>query len=176
MLLRSTHRPHRNRTARAFKAQPRLETLEARNLLNASPYLPPSYLLTNPTGLLSGPADGQPLDVALGFLNDHAADLGLTPADLSNPIVTSQYTDADSGTTHIYLRQQVNGLEVQYADLAVSLDAQNEVIAAGGGFVPGLAAQLTGAGQPAMSAVEAVQTAAAALNVKRNADKQDLTH
>src|SRR5262249_59294573 len=110
---------------------------EARALRGGEPYQPPSYRRSTPTGRLTGPAQGQPLDIALGYLQSHATDFGLTADDLSNPVVTDQYTDDDTGITHIYLRQRVNGLEVQYADIDVNLTAAGEVIDAGGGFVPG---------------------------------------
>src|SRR5436190_20314913 len=118
---RSSQRPHRVKNTPDFKARLSVEVLEERTLLNGDPYLPPSYLLTNPTGLLSGPAEGQPLDIARTYLTDHAADFGLAPDDLSDSAVTSQYTDDDTGITHVYLRQHVHGLEGQYADIGVSL-------------------------------------------------------
>src|SRR5262245_36973893 len=141
-------RPHlsrrRRRTwiagARTFR--PILECLEERTVLNGRPSLPPTFMLTDPTGLLSAPSEDEPLAIALDFLADHAGDFGLTAADLADPVVTSRYTDADTGFTHIYLRQRVNGLEVAYADIAVSLTVRGEVIAAGGGFVPGLSVEL----------------------------------
>lgn len=151
---------------------PSLTVLEARDLFSASPYLPPSEMLTNPTGLLTGPQLGTPLDIALHFLSDHAADLGLTAGDVSNPLVTSQYTDYDTGISHVYFRQQVNGLEVAYADLTVSVDAQGRVISAGGGFVSGLSQRLGGWQQsaPAMTAVGAIEVAATALGLTPTSD------
>src|SRR5215470_1476036 len=118
-------RPRRTWTASARRFRPFVENLEARVVLTA-PYLPPSHMLVNPTGLLTGPAQGQPLDIALDYLDAHAADFGLTAADLTDPAVTDQYTDSDTGITHIYLRQRVNGLEVAYADLDVSLTSAGE--------------------------------------------------
>ena len=115
-----------------------VELLEDRTLFSASPYLPPSHLLYNPSGLLSDPAPGEPLDIALTYLNQHAADLGLTPADLRDAIVTDQYTDTDTGNTHIYLRQSFNNLEVAYADIGIHLNSQGAVYSVAGGFVPGL--------------------------------------
>src|SRR5258707_9756348 len=105
----SSQRPHRARTTGDYRARLLLEILEDRTLLNGDPYLPPVYMLTNPTGLLSGPAAGQPLDIARTYLSDHAADFGLSPDDLSDSVVTSQYSDDDTGITHVYLRQRVNG-------------------------------------------------------------------
>src|SRR5436190_9868533 len=110
---RSSQRPHPVKNTPDFKARLSVEVLEERTLLNGDPYLPPSYMLMNPNGLLSGPAEGQPLDIARNYLNAHAADFGLSPDDLSDSVVTSQYADDDTGITHVYLRQRVNGLEVQ---------------------------------------------------------------
>ena len=162
------------RPFRAFRTsfRPVLDLLEARDLLSAN-YLPQSCMLVNPNGLLTSPQEGHPLDIALRYISDHAAELGLTVADLRDPIVTSQYTDEDSGATHIYLRQQVNGLEVAYADLAVTVDALGEVVSAGGGFVPGLAAQMAGTDPaPTMTAVEAVRVAANSLGLTPDGDPQ----
>jgi extracellular elastinolytic metalloproteinase len=148
-----------------------VENLEARVVLTA-PYLPPSYMQVNPTGLLTGPAQGEPLGIALDYLDAHASDFGLTAADLTDPAVTSQYTDSDTGVTHIYLRQRVNGLEVAYADLDVSLTSAGEVIAAGGGFVAGLADKVPAVVAPPVSAVDAVKAAAASLGLTPLGDPQ----
>src|SRR5262249_15251398 len=122
-------------------------------------------MLVNPTGLLSEPAPGQPLDIALNYLTAHSSDFGLTPPDLTDPVVTSQYTDDDTGITHLYLRQRVNGLEVAYADIVVSLTAQGEVVAAGGGFVAGLADKVPIVISPPIGAIDAVKAAAASLDL-----------
>src|SRR3982751_1606666 len=76
-------------------------------------YLPPQHTLASTGGqLLSAPAAGDPLGVALQYLAAHAAELGVSVQDLRDPIVTNQYTDADSGQTHIYLAQRINDLPV----------------------------------------------------------------
>src|SRR5262249_39962229 len=67
------------------------------------------------------------------------------------------------------------GLEVQYADLAVSLTAQNEVIAAGGGFVPGLAGQGQLPVTPSLSATGAVLVAAAVLGLTPEGEPEGLS-
>jgi extracellular elastinolytic metalloproteinase len=148
-----------------------VENLEARVVLTA-PYLPPSHMLVSPDGLLTGPAQGEPLGIALDYLDAHAADFGLTAADLADPAVTDQYTDSDTGVTHIYLRQRVNGLEVAYADLDVSLTSTGEVIAAGGGFVADLADKVPAVVAPPVSAVDAVKAAAASLGLTPLGDPQ----
>lgn len=132
----------------------RCELLETRQLLSAvsvngdndagthqhvhvteSFYLPPQQRLGGAGALLSGPVGGEPMDVAIGFLRDHATQLGLSTNDLDEFVVSSQYTDEGSGTAHIYLRQTFDGLEVMHADISISLTARNEVIHVASSFV-----------------------------------------
>ncbi len=98
-------------------------------------YLPPQLRLGGAGSLLSGPVAGEPFDVAIGFIRDRATQLGLSTSDLDEFVVSSQYTDEGSGTTHIYLRQTFEGLEVMHADISISLTARNEVIHVASSFV-----------------------------------------
>ena len=100
-----------------------------------------------------------PLDLGLTYLKTHAAQLGMSPTDVDNSIVTSQYTDGGTGLTHIYLRQQVNGLPVINSDFDVSVNASGEVTSAGGGYVPSLQSNLTALSNPAISALDAIRWA-----------------
>src|SRR5205814_1789539 len=74
----------------------RLEALEVRQLLAAAaaPVVPPlanfvpqQHDLFQRNGYLSKAAAGKPLDIALGYLKNNAAALGVTAADGANPIV-----------------------------------------------------------------------------------------
>jgi extracellular elastinolytic metalloproteinase len=155
----------------SFRARPVVRCLEDRCLPSVANYLPPSYYLLNPTSsLAAGPkvVSQQPLDSALSFLGEHAAELGLTPGDLTGALVTSQYTDADTGISHVYLRQQFNGLPVVNADFSVGVAGDGSVISAGGGFVKSLQATLGDAGTPwpARTARQAILAAAAALGLQ----------
>src|SRR6185369_16509272 len=76
----------------------------------AAQFVPQSTFLYRTGTYLTKPAAGQPLDVALNYFRANANAFNITAADIGNPIVTDQYTDTDTGLTHIYLRQQVNGL------------------------------------------------------------------
>jgi extracellular elastinolytic metalloproteinase len=150
-----------------------VEVLEERNLLDASAnYLPPTQMLINPTGLLTTPTAGQPLQIALAYLNAHAADLGLTPTDLQNVVVANQYTDSDTGISHVALQQTVNGLDVASAYMTVGLTAQGEVISAGGSFVPNLSSLLPPGSSltPSIGAVDAVNAAARMLGLTPTQD------
>ena len=60
------------------------ELLEARNLLSGSPnYLPLSHMVVNSSLGQASPVPGQPIDIALNYLNAHLADFGLTAADVA---------------------------------------------------------------------------------------------
>jgi extracellular elastinolytic metalloproteinase len=159
------------RKAPSFRACPAVGRLEDRSLPAALNYTPPSVFLPGPGGSgVAGPhiAAQQPLDSALSFLGGHAAELGLAPGDLNGTIVTSQYTDTDTGISHVYLRQQVNGLPVINAGFSVGIAANGAVISAGGGFVTNLQATLghTGTPWPALTARQAVVAAAASLGLQ----------
>src|SRR5262245_59645182 len=154
-------RDHGGRRA-TRKARLSLEQLEELTLPTGTPFIPTSHMLFNPAGTLSTPAPGNALDIAVSSLVAHADELGLTAADVQDPIVTSQYSDADTGISHIYLRQQVNGLEVAYADMNVSVLANGSVLSAGGSFVPGLAQRVSTPGEESaitITAAEAIKAA-----------------
>ncbi|HMT07145.1 MAG TPA: M36 family metallopeptidase [Pyrinomonadaceae bacterium] len=131
-------------------------------------FYPETHFLRNPEGFLTGPTKGEPLDIALQHLRTSSGSLGLLPDDLSDAKVSSMYRDEDTGITHIYLRQMVSGLEVLNGDIGIHVTAKGEVIAVGGGFVPGLKAFAdTGSltRQPHLSAEQAVVRAAELLEL-----------
>jgi len=137
-------------------------------------YLPPSHFVVNESlsAVDNRLASQNTINIALDFLNHHAAEFGLGQADLVDPFVTSQYTDADTGIAHIYLRQRANGLQVADADFSVGIAANGAVISAGGGFVRDLSAQLTGSRSavPVISPLDAVRHAATGLGL--NVEKE----
>lgn len=139
-----------------------IEQLEDR--LTPSGYVPKSYFFTD-TAQVANPS-ASPLAIAQNYLNAHAANFGLSTGDLAQALVTNQYTDAKTGITHIYFRQTVNGLEVENANINISVLKNGRVLTAGGGFVPGLRA-LIGAGTPTptRTAQQAVLDAAAAIGI-----------
>ena len=144
-----------------------LEQLEDRRVLSSA-YLPPSYFLYSQSGVLAPAAPGSAVDIALSYLDTHAADLGLTESDLQNPFITDLYSDQDTGLTHLYLRQQVNGLEVESANLSITLSSDGEILAVGGGFVAGLSTKPITTGYrsiPDVGPLAAVKRAASELNI-----------
>src|SRR5205823_8657918 len=124
---------------------------------------PPTHMLEKLGGFLSAPAAGNPLEIARQYLSDHAADLGLNAADITNAIVTDQYTDDSSGITHIYLRQTLAGVPIIGADMSVHVMSDGRMLGANSSFMAGLKA----IAQPAreISPQSALSAAAAALDL-----------
>lgn len=119
--------------------QQQVEQLEPRCLLSATnPGSPTSSHLFDLSQFLSAPSSAPPLEVAAGYLASHSTALGLQPSDLANPLVTSFYSDDGTGTSHIYLQQQLNGLKIEGAWLNINLTGRGEVINVGSSFVTGL--------------------------------------
>jgi extracellular elastinolytic metalloproteinase len=90
---------------------------------------------------------------------------GLKAADVSNPVVTDSYTEAN-GLTHTYLQQRVNGLAVHNATGAVHTDATGKVVSSYQFFVTD-AAQKAASATPALTAEQAVTAASVALGLPR---------
>lgn len=109
-----------------------------------SPQLPRQYHLLYPdANRAKGAAAGAPpLQIALEHLRRNASKLGLTTADIVDPLVTDQYSDNDTGITHIYLRQRYRGTEIANADLSVHVMRDGTVLTTAGGFVPDFAGKL----------------------------------
>lgn len=131
-------------------------------------YHPETHFLRNPDGFLTGPTKGEPRDIALNYLRANSGLLGLLADDLADAKVSSMYRDEDTGITHIYLRQMVSGLEVLNGDLGIHITAKGEVIAVGGGFVPGLKAFAESGSlvrQPYLSADQAIGRASELLEL-----------
>src|SRR5688572_30422702 len=69
------------------------------------------------------------VDAALEHARRTAAARGIVDVEL---ITTDAYVSENSGTTHVYLRQAVSGLEVIGMEATVSLDRSGRVIHAPG--------------------------------------------
>lgn len=152
------------------------EPLEPRLLLSASPqadltvpYLPPQHYLFEPGGYLTGPAAGEPLAIATSWLADNADQLGLTGADVAASVVTSMYTSAATGVTHIHLRQFIGDLEIVNANLSVNVSTEGRIINVGGGFVPG-AASTAALPDASLTAPDALVAAGLAVGLSSTVD------
>ncbi|WBA40710.1 T9SS-dependent M36 family metallopeptidase [Hymenobacter canadensis] len=109
-------------------------------------------------------AQQAPLSRALAALSTTAARQGLSEQDLASPAVTSNYTDASTGLTHVYLRQRYQGIEVVGAVANVTVAGNGKVVALHQNFVAGTAAKARTTA-PSLTPAQAVAAAARALNM-----------
>jgi Zn-dependent metalloprotease len=106
---------------------------------------------------------------ALAYVREHAATIGVTPADLSDLIVTSETPSQQSGVTHVYVRQRFRGVEIVGADVTVSLAQDGSITHQAGALVRDVrgAANRT---RPGLSRQDAVVRAAKYVDTPLTAD------
>ncbi len=118
-----------------------------------------------PRFLTSEKSADEPLAIALRYLRANMEKRGLSDEDLDALTVTHKYASRHNGTTHIYFRQQVGGLEVVGSESNVNIAADGRVINLGDGMVRGLKSRVNVA-KPGLSAADALLAAAAALELE----------
>ena len=119
-------------------------------------------------GQASANVDESALGTALAYVDANPAALGVTSADVSDLGATSVVRSKHSGVTHVNLNQRFGGLEVFDAHATVSVDAAGRVVFAAGAFVRDLRA--AGPAEAALDATEAVEAAAAGLDLAEPVD------
>ncbi|MCL4264961.1 MAG: M36 family metallopeptidase [Anaerolineae bacterium] len=118
---------------------------------------------------LTGPTDGDPLSIALNFIQAHSQELGVTAVDVADLVVTDQYTSRHTGVTHIYLQQQYEGIGVFNGRININIAPDGSVINVGNRLTANLA-QSVNSTIPALTAETAVQAAARQLDLTLTAD------
>ena len=113
---------------------------------------------------LTGANQGDPLEIALAYIHDHRAELRLEEKDLAEMVVSDHYVSQHNGTTHIYLRQQYQGIDVYNALININIAADGSVINVGNRFVAGLADAVQGT-KATLDAAAAVTTVATYYNL-----------
>ncbi len=116
----------------------RAAILGPENELTILNYQPATHSLWNQHGWLTSPSRAEPQAVALDYVKNHAAELGLLPNDVETPFITDSYTDEPGGMTHVYLQQEFKDLPVANANLTVNVTGEGRVFSVAGGFVRGL--------------------------------------
>ncbi len=114
---------------------------------------------------LTPPVNADAEVVARSFLKDNNDLFQLGDAEVDSLKVARRYSTDHNGVTHVTLGQQINGIEVFQADLAVHVDRAGAVIAASGELMPG-AARKVNLSRPMMTAAEALRRAAQDLDVE----------
>ena len=127
----------------------------------------PSGRASAPTrnDFVTGPRAGSPQAIAVSHIRTHAKALGLQRADVADMVVTDRYTDADTGVTHVYLRQRYQGIEVFDANINVNVARDGSIISLGSSFVGGLSSKIK-PGKARMTASASVKATAGKLGLK----------
>jgi hypothetical protein len=103
-------------------------------------------------------------DIALDYVRDNAEELGLLPADVANLLVTDAYQDKHNGVTHVYLRQVLNGLPVNDANMTVNVSRKGDVISSPHHFIRNLGG--SGGGTLQLGAAASAEAAADELGLE----------
>lgn len=109
---------------------------------------------------LSAPSSDDAETIARRFLNNNADLLRLDNDDVAALQVTRRYRDAHNGLTHLWLQQQIDGIEVFQGELAIHLAKTGEIVSLSGEALPNVA-EFANARKPHLNAVEALRLAAA---------------
>lgn len=117
-----------------------------------------------PVQFLTGPNSGNPLGIALAYLEKNKKDLGISSTDIAGAKVTDQYTSSHNGTTHIYLRQRYHGFEVHSANININIAQDGSVINLGNRFISNIE-KAVNTTAPSVSVGQAVSSAASSLGL-----------
>ncbi len=114
------------------------------------------------SGFLTGPADGDPEDLAVAYVEREHDSLELEAGDVDELFVRSSYVSSHTGATHVAVGQRHQGLEVFGVGATVTVAPDGSIAFVGGNLVSGLDAA---SGAVATSAADAVEGAADGLAV-----------
>ena len=101
---------------------------------------------------------------ALADLRAHVSDLGLTPGDVDDLVVTSEGVSSHTNVTHVYVRQRYRGIDVWRADITVNVGPGGAILNRAGRFVPRLSTSVSRT-TPVIDAMAALRAAAADLEL-----------
>jgi len=163
--------------AAPLRALPRADAAARRRLvgrlggeavLNADPITATPRMLGRLDGTLTGPRAGDPATVAMGYVDDNAAALGLGAADVATLHLADRVKVG--GVTYLRWRQEVQGIPALDNALQAAVDGDGRVVTVAGAPRHDLAgAPVT----PALSAAEARAAVARDVGVDRPATVTD---
>ena len=120
-------------TAKAFAANLEEASIDTDDVTGAV------SALTSQRGYLTDKASGAPMALAMRFVRNNLAALGLEATDLQGYVVTDVVYSQVTGATHIYLQQQYRGIPVYNAQLHVNVNRDGRIISVNNSFLPGIA-------------------------------------
>ena len=109
--------------------------------------------------LTSKMSAADPMDIALDYLGQIPRKGVMTEDDFAGMRVQERYTSRHNGVTHIYFRQQLNGLDVANAQISINVHADGRIINMKSSFVADLRNK-AGVATPDLSAGDAIRSAA----------------
>ena len=118
--------PTTSRATRAFEA-----SLPDRTVLDIGGTTGTVRFLANLDGSLTPGSPRSPRSIALGYVRDHSAALGLDPHDLTTFHLGRDYRDI-TGTHHLYFTQRVHGTTVARNGLTAAVDRSGRLLTLGG--------------------------------------------
>jgi extracellular elastinolytic metalloproteinase len=140
-------------TNNAFAANLEEASIEADAVTGAVSALP------SQRGYLTDKASGAPLTLAMNFVRNNLAALGLEAADLQGYAVSDVVYSKVTGATHVYLQQRYRGIPVYNAQLQINVNRDGRVISVNNSFLPGIARSVSSL-SPRMQLPAAVGSAA----------------
>lgn len=111
------------------------------------------------SGYLTAGRAGDPLEIALDFMDAQRELLGLHSDDLADYELTDRVFSRVTGATHFYFGQRHEGLPVLGAQLHANINRDGRVLSLNNSFSPGLA-QAAKARRQVLGASQAVEAAA----------------
>ncbi|MFN8442834.1 MAG: M36 family metallopeptidase [Caldilineaceae bacterium] len=114
--------------------------------------------------LVSPPASGDPLQIALNYLHTNRFELKLTLDDLADIVVKDRYVSQNNGVTHLYLRQRLDGIELFNGDININVMPDGRILNLGNRFVSDLRSRVKQQ-QPGIDAIATLRSVAGQLNL-----------
>lgn len=108
---------------------------------------------------LTGPSNEEPEEIGVAYLQEHAEKMGFSAFDLDELQVTNRHLSAQTGATHLYMRQHIDGIEIEGADISLTLDARGQLVMTEDRLLRGLN-QRRRTVQPQLTAQQAILAAA----------------
>ena len=100
----------------------------------------------------------QELIIINDYISNHLSDWKLANDDVNDLIITDQYQSAKSRTTHIYLRQAINDIEVYSANASAHIN-NDQLVSFNQSFISNISTKIN-ATTPSLTNEEAIQKAA----------------
>ncbi len=117
-----------------------------------------------PAGSPSAPSRADALEICRDYLARNRTALGFSVDDLDELVLRDRYRTEKSGLTHLYFRQQIDGIDVEGADLVAAVDRDGKLLSQGDRLIRGLRARVERR-TPELTAAAAVLTAARGLGL-----------